>query len=547
MQWITEDICLIGTDFSEDGKSLTDSGYPLDIRLWTRGDSYKIAKKQFEGEKTDVAVTGYVTKHKDTILEWRNRAMTFYTSKKYVRKIDPSSWTIDNALTKYQEAAWNTLDIPDDASATQFDLQILIKLKTNWSVGDSEYSSGSLLAVDLDEFILKGKDNAKFTLLFSPSDRVSLDGYSKTLNHLVIEMLDNVKSRLQVWKYSSNEGWMVVANEEDSSVRGLSVSAVDPMTMDNCWVTKSSFTTPSTLSLLDLNQCSKTSNTQLDMNAMCTRLKSLPAKYDTTDVVEFQEEATSKDGTIVPYFVVMKNSLKRDGSNPTLLYGYGGFVVSILPSYSATIGCTWVEQGNIYVSANIRGGGEFGPKWHQEALKENRNKAYEDFIAVAEDLIAKGFTSPSKLGIRGGSNGGLLMGNMQVMRPDLFGAIVNAVPLLDMKRYSHLLAGASWMAEYGDPDTDDWQYLQQYSPYHNIKREYKYPPLLVTTSTKDDRVHPYHARSFVNRLKDVAGNTGNEIHYYENIEGGHGGAADSKQTAFMTVLYISFLNKFIGR
>merc|ERR1711871_320867 len=203
-------------------------------------------------------------------------------------------------------------------------------------------------------------------------------------------------------------------------------------------------------------------------------------------------------------------------------------------------------HGNILVHANIRGGGELGPKWHQAALKENRIKAYEDFIAVAEDLIRKKFTSPKRLGIRGGSNGGLLMGNMQIMRPDLFGAIVNAVPLLDMKRYSHLLAGASWMAEYGDPDTDDWQYLQQYSPYHNIKRECKYPPLLVTTSTKDDRVHPYHARSFVNRLKDVAGNTGNHIYYYENIEGGHGGAADSKQTAFMTVLYISFLNKFIG-
>ena len=250
---------------------------------------------------------------------------------------------------------------------------------------------------------------------------------------------------------------------------------------------------------------------------------------------------------------------------PTLLYGYGGFEISLTPSYASLIGCGWLEKGGVYVTANIRGGGEFGPSWHQAAKRENRQKAYDDFIAVAEDLIKRGVTTPARLGIRGGSNGGLLMGNMIVQRPDLFGAVCCAVPLLDMKIFHRLLAGNSWMAEYGNPDTDDWSaFLHKYSAYHRVdaqRAHVDYPPLLMTTSTRDDRVHPYHARSFVRRLLDVHARKGaglaahdaasatfarGSVYSYENIEGGHGGAADNKQQAFMNVLYLDFLHRTIG-
>lgn len=214
------------------------------------------------------------------------------------------------------------------------------------------------------------------------------------------------------------------------------------------------------------------------------------------------------------------------------------------PNYIATVGLAWLERGGAYVEANIRGGGEFGPSWHQAALKSNRNKAYEDFISVGEELISSGLCKPATLAIRGGSNGGLLMGNMYTMRPDLFGAIHCAVPLLDMKRYHLLLAGASWVAEFGDPDTDDWSFLEKYSPYHNVdEKVQKYPPMLVTTSTRDDRVHPAHARKMVKKLWDLGKDGGKDwpVYYYENIEGGHGGAADAKQSAFMTSLAYDFM------
>jgi prolyl oligopeptidase len=230
--------------------------------------------------------------------------------------------------------------------------------------------------------------------------------------------------------------------------------------------------------------------------------------------------------------------MKLDGARPTLLTGYGGFEVAEVPYYSGMVGRAWLSQGGVYAVANIRGGGEYGPRWHQAALKQNRPRAYEDFAAVAGDLVTRRVTSPRHLGIQGGSNGGLLMGNMLTTYPEAFGAIVCQVPLLDMKRYSHLLAGASWMAEYGDPDLpEDWAYLQGFSPYHNVRAGTAYPPVLFMTSTRDDRVHPGHARKMMARISEVTANA----HYFENIEGGHGGAADNPQTAHMWALAYSFL------
>jgi len=273
------------------------------------------------------------------------------------------------------------------------------------------------------------------------------------------------------------------------------------------------------------------------------KLKSLPDMYDSSDLEVAQHFATSKDGTKIPYFMISKKGIKLDGSNPTLLYGYGGFEISLGPRYATTVGISWLEKGGVYVEANIRGGGEYGPQWHQSALKENRNKSYEDFIAVGEHLVASNVCTPKTLACRGGSNGGLLTGNMLVQAPDLFGAIHIAVPLLDMQRYHKLLAGASWMAEYGDPDTDDWKnFLYKYSPYHNIdETREKYPAVLLTTSTRDDRVHPAHARKMVKKLWDLGEGKEWPVYYYENMEGGHGGAADSKQSAFMTSLSYEFM------
>jgi prolyl oligopeptidase len=272
-------------------------------------------------------------------------------------------------------------------------------------------------------------------------------------------------------------------------------------------------------------------------------LKTSPAYFDTQGLKVTQHETTSPDGTIIPYFQVAPDNLKLDGHNRTLLYGYGGFEIPMVPGYSPLVGAGWLEKGGVYVVANIRGGGEFGPKWHQAALKANRHKAYEDFVAVAEDLIRRRVTSPEHLGIMGGSNGGLLMGNMLTRRPDLFGAIVCQVPLLDMQRYHKLLAGASWMAEYGNPDDPtEWEFIQTFSPYHNVKPDAKYPRILFTTSTRDDRVHPAHARKMVAKMKSQ----GHDVLYYENIEGGHGGAANNQQRAFMSALAYTFLWRETG-
>jgi prolyl oligopeptidase len=268
------------------------------------------------------------------------------------------------------------------------------------------------------------------------------------------------------------------------------------------------------------------------------RIKRLPNFFDPNGLKTEQFEAISKDGTRIPYFVVHAKQMKLDGTNPTLLYGYGGFEIEMLPGYSPATGIAWLTKGGVYVLANIRGGGEFGPRWHKAALKENRQRAYDDFIAVAEDLVQRKITSPQHLGIMGGSNGGLLMGVMFTERPDLFKAVVCMVPLLDMKRYNKLLAGASWMAEYGNPDVaEEWAYISKYSPYHNLSPDKKYPHVFFCTSTKDDRVHPGHARKMAAKMEAM----GDKVYYYENTEGGHAAAATNRQRALRTALSFCYL------
>jgi prolyl oligopeptidase len=343
-------------------------------------------------------------------------------------------------------------------------------------------------------------------------------------------VLDNVRCRVYVVRHEDG-GWSRAALPGLPEYGTVRASAVDERESDDYWVSATDFVTPSTLGLGAVGA------------GPPATLKASPAFFDASGLAVSQHEAVSKDGTRIPYFQVAPKDLRLDGSTPTLLTGYGGFEIPMLPSYNSLNGSGWLERGGVYVLANVRGGGEFGPQWHGAAIQANRPRAYEDFIAVAEDLVRQKVTSPKHLGCIGGSNGGLLVGNALTMRPALFGAVLCQAPLLDMERYHRLDAGASWMEEYGNPDDPaEWRFIRAFSPYHNVRRDVRYPRTLFTTSTRDDRVHPGHARKMVARMKGW----GHDVLYYENVEGGHGGAANNEQKAFLSALAYAFLWNELG-
>jgi len=546
----SRDVLLVGTNTGPE--SLTDSGYPRQIREWVRGTELKDAPVIFEGEKTDVSVSNYIDDNRHyggPIYEVRSRSMTFYTSKKWARRIQFEHLLApdDPLRLTDPEEDFVELDIQEDASLNFLGNMVVVTLRSDWEpIEGNKYKQGSVIYGNATKFIEQGKTACDWTVLFQPTDRTAHDYYTCTKNYLIHCTMDNVKSKLDFYKIV-DDGCALkhVGGDAEAQVRACNVSPVDSKESDLMWLTTSGYTQPSTLNLAD---ATKVENGE---EYIIEKIKVLPTQYDASGLEVEQKNAISKDGTEVPYFIVKKKELDNNEKVPTLLYGYGGFRISLGPKYIATSGIAWLERGGAYVEACIRGGGEFGPSWHQAALKEKRNKAYEDFIAVAEDLIASGICTSGTLAARGGSNGGLLMGNMYTMAPNLFGAIHCAVPLLDMRRFHTLLAGASWMAEYGDPDSEDWDaYLNKYSPYHNIDESVdKYPPMLVTTSTRDDRVHPAHARKMVAKLWDLAGKNNKDwpVHYYENIEGGHGGAANAKQSAFMTALAYDFMMKTLKK
>jgi prolyl oligopeptidase len=504
--WRDRDTIYVGTDFGPG--SMTASGYPRLVKLWARGTPLASAKTIAEGKAEDVFTYGYRDQTKGYQRDFLYRGITFYS----------------NELFLLRDGQQVRIDKPDSANASVHHDWLLLELREPWTVGGKTFAGGSLLASKLDAFL--GGERS-FDVLFAPTERTSLAGFSPTKNHVLLSVLDNVRSRVFVLTHGQ-DGWQRQPLPGLPEFGTVSASAVDDEESDDYFLTVTDYLTPTSLLLGSIGK------------GPAERLKSLPAFFDASGLVVEQREALSADGTRVPYFLIAKKDCKRDGRNPTLLYGYGGFEVSLTPSYSATVGAAWLEQGGVYAVANIRGGGEFGPSWHQAALKQNRNKCYEDFAAVAKDLIAQKLCDPAHLGIQGGSNGGLLMGNMTVMYPDLFGAVVCQVPLLDMLRYHKLLAGASWMGEYGNPDdATEALWLQRYSPYHNVAKGAKYPKVLFTTSTRDDRVHPGHARKMMARMQEQ----GHDVLYYENIEGGHGGAADNKQAAFMSALAWVFLHR----
>jgi prolyl oligopeptidase len=503
--WLDRDTLYVGTDFGPG--SMTASGYPRVARVWKRGTPIASAETIYEAEPDDMMASAYRDHTKGFVRDFVDRRMTFYTSELFVRR--------DGGLVKVEK--------PDSANAGVHRDLLFLELRDDWTVGGRTFPAGALLAADFEAFL---KGDRRLEVLFAPTERTSLAGYSPTRNHVLLNVLDNVRNRVHVLGRRSGV-WSREPLPGMPEFGTVTAEAVDDEDSDDYFVIVTDYLTPTSLALGTAGQA-----------APATRLKQLPAFFDATGLFVSQHETASKDGTRVPYFQVSRRELPLDGGSPTLLYGYGGFEIPQVPGYSGGVGAAWLEKGGVFVVANIRGGGEFGPRWHQAALKANRHRAYEDFIAVAEDLIRRKVTSTPHLGIQGGSNGGLLVGNMITMRPELWGAVVCQVPLLDMRRYHQLLAGASWMGEYGNPDDPkEWAFIRTFSPYQNIEDGVKYPPTLFTTSTRDDRVHPGHARKMVARMREA----GQPVLYYENIEGGHGGAANNKQTAFMNALAYAFL------
>jgi len=501
ISWKDKDTLLVGTDFGEG--SLTTSGYPRIAKEWKRGTSMDAAVTVFEGSVDDVAAGVYNDHTTGRRYDLAQVTPEYYRGTTYL--------ILDGRKVK--------LDFPEDANFYGFFKdRMLLNLRTDWEVGGATYPADALLSIDLDDF-LAGKRH--FDILFEPSDRVSFGGMRVTANDLLYSTLDNVRGRLYRLTLG-DDGW----TEEEIELPGLgtvwlgSSSYVD----DSFFFSYTDFLTPSSTYFVPDGGEPK-------------MVKTSPSWFDPEGMTVDQYEAPSADGVMIPYFVVKPKGFEADGSNPTLLYGYGGFENPMLPAYLGNKGPSWVSRGGIYVLANIRGGGEFGPAWHMAAVKENHQRNFDDFIAVAEDLISRKITSPEHLGIQGGSQGGLLVGGSFVQRPDLFKAVVCKVPLLDMKRYNKLLAGASWMGEYGNPDTDDWDYIKTWSPYHNLDAEADYPEVYFYTSTLDDRVHPAHARKMVAKMTDM----GKKVYYYENTEGGHSGGANLNQYAYSGALAWAYL------
>jgi prolyl oligopeptidase len=515
VEWIDENSIYVGSDFGPG--SLTDSGYARVVKRWQRGQKLADAVTVHEGLKTDIAAWVSVDHTPGFERTVFGRSVTFYSTE----------------MALLQGGKVVPLVKPADAQLSFWRERVLLDLRSDWAVGGQTFARGSLLVADAAAYL---RGERRLTPLFVPTPTRSLAAWTTTRDTVLLNVLDNVASKLEEHKPGADGRWQ--RREVNAPYPGtLSVTPLhDPLLKDDpladaYWLNASDFLQPDSLQLGRVGSDRRET------------LKARPSFFDATGMRAEQRFATSKDGTRVPYFVIWPKGASADGKNPTLLYGYGGFEVSMQPWYSGSVGRAWTTQGGVYVVANIRGGGEYGPAWHQAALVHNRQKSFDDFAAVAEDLIRTRVTSAAHLGIEGGSNGGLLVGAVMLQRPELFNGVVCQVPLLDMQRYHQLLAGASWMAEYGDPDKpEDWAALSKYSPYQNVKAGQKLPPVLFVTSTRDDRVHPGHARKMAARMLEQ----GHRVLYWENIEGGHGAAADNAQRAQMQALEYAFLWQQLG-
>ncbi|TNF37578.1 MAG: S9 family peptidase [Deltaproteobacteria bacterium] len=505
VSWIDRDHLFVGTDFGPG--AMTKSSYPRIAKAWTRGTPLSAATEVYAGLDTDLEI---VASHDPTPGFERDIVLVvkdFYHAEAYLLR--------DGALTQ--------IPTPTDAEVSAKREWLLIKLRSPWTVGAETYPAGALLATRLDAFMAGERE---LDVLFQPDAHTALSTFAWTRHHLILDILADVKSRLEVLT-PGEDGWQRAPLEGAPGLSTVSLMDTDPDHSDEYWLGVTGFLTPPSLSRGVLGEGAP------------TFLKQQPALFDASGLEATQHFATSKDGTRVPYFQIGPKDAAADGAQPTLLYGYGGFEISLLPRYNGAVGRAWLERGGVYVIANIRGGGEYGPSWHDAALKDKRHRAYEDFAAVAGDLVARGVTSPAHLAAEGGSNGGLLVGNMLTDWPERFGAIACEVPLLDMKRYTHLSAGTSWIAEYGDPDKpEEWAFIQTFSPYHKLADDVAYPPTLFYTATSDDRVGPAQARKMAAKMLAMGKD---QVYFFENTEGGHSAGADHAQQAEMHALAYTFM------
>ena len=515
--WIDRDTIWIGTDLGPG--TMTTSGYPRQTRLWKRGQASGQSALVYESKADDMSSLGFTIHRPEGAWSFVKRQKDFYSGELFRVEADLK-------LT--------AVPVPADADLQAiFEGRLFFFLKTAWKApGAVVFPAGSVVTLSLARMADPPE------LLYAPGPREAVQSVTATRTQLFLSTLDNVQNKvLRAHRADRPAGAAEWVTEPlvPAAAKGVSVElqAADEFS-DTVVVYETGFLTPPSVSTGDVSV----------REPRLEKIKSLPARFDAGGLMAEQFEATSKDGTKVPYFVVRPKALPHDGSAPTLLYGYGGFQVSMLPEYLGAVGKLWLEKRNaVYVLANIRGGGEFGPRWHQAALLENRQRAFDDFAAVARDVIAKKITSPAHLGIMGGSNGGLLVGATYAQHPELFGAVVCQVPLLDMLRYHKLLAGASWMAEYGNPDDAKMAAaLRAYSPYQNLRAGVTYPRILFLTSTKDDRVHPGHARKMMARIEEL----GQPALLWENVEGGHGGAANLDQRVKFSALGWTFLWNQLG-
>ena len=510
--WIDADTIFVATDFGEG--SMTDSGYPRIVKRWKRGTPLSAAEPVHEGEQTSVSTMAYRLRSSGGDIDIIREAKTFWTGDVFQR--------VDGAK--------QALDIPASASINgAFQGRLIISLKEDWTRGDTTYLQGSVLVADTSA--LKAGGKGMIDIMIEPDETTVVESVVTTDATILVTVLENVRGRIYRYNPGKEGRWHreLVGFPDNGTIR---ITSTDDES-GNFFAHYESFTTPPALYYVASSDWQP------------QKIKSQTPNFDGSMYQTEQYFATSADGTRVPYFVVMPKGAKLDGSTPTHIFTYGGFRIALTPSYSGSYeklsgayGRLWLDRGGIFVLANIRGGGEFGPAWHAAALKENRPRAFEDFEAIAQDLFKRNITSPEHLGIEGRSNGGLLVGATMTRRPDLYGAVICGVPLLDMKRYHKLLAGASWMAEYGDPDIPvEWEYIQKYSPYQNLAKGVDYPKVFFYTSTRDDRVHPGHARKMAARLQEY----GQEVWYYENLEGGHGGSSTNDQLAYRLALAYTHL------
>ena len=491
VSWVDENTILIARNFGE--STMTTSGYARTLRQWERGTSSENSKTIFEIDSANAGI-------------WRS---TYFSDNKQHIFIYNGKTFFESELHYYSDSKLHKIECPDDAELVGlFSSMLLMMLHSDWNVNSKLYKAGTLISLDLTSN-LNGELNIQ--TLYVPDEKSSFVSLAASHDFITVNTMENVQNKLANYKFENGK-WLgkKVSSPGFGSI-DLNASSSES---NDYFFSYSNFITPTTLYHVEDNEIYLVS--------------SMKSFFKTDDLEVQQYSAASMDNTNIPYFVVHKKGLQLNSNNPTVIYAYGGFNSSEQPDYSATTGIGWLESGGVYVLANIRGGGEFGPSWHQAAIKDKRQNSFDDLYAVSEDLISRKITSASNLGIIGGSNGGLLVGVAFTQRPDLFNAVVCANPLLDMKRYNKLLAGASWMSEYGNPDIPmEWDYIGKYSPYQNILKVKTYPEVFFITSTKDDRVHPGHARKMAEKMNSM----GHPYLYHEKIEGGHGVGSTNEQKA----------------